>query len=531
MERRIDPSLSLPERTAPTVPFVGEAPANPVVSTFPSPDDDRPAIRRPLALIDGHAYAVAWSPTPDAVPSGSRYVVVRDDGVAFGHGPARSPDDLPYDIAFPIAPRRVRLWRQSAIESYLRGLRPDPSDLLARLEACYDTFIDFGFSGADQSSICLLLASLSISTWFADAFPIIPYLWIGGERGAGKTHLGTVWAATSHLGEVILSASSPSAVRDLASLGAALYFDDAESAVRARRGGALDRELLLAGNRRGAHVLVRRATARGESDWIAVYAPRAFSAIAPPDATLASRAIIVPLTRTIDPVRAQRDPADPFAWPCDRRALIDHLWAFALANLTRAETAWRTLEDERSLLGREFEKWRPLIAIAQILEDGGVADCVSRLRAVIGASRNAAHHHLLPDETSEVIAALAHVVVHFRAMPDSEIASARHVWFRSDCSIRIDNALILRVVQEVAPEGSLASRAERSAASRIGRAMARLGFQPSRASGSGRARGWVVNLDRVVAIAGAHGIPLPAASTIDDGPGARAPHHGRTTRV
>ncbi len=48
---------------------------------------------------------------------------------------------------------------------------------------------------------------------------------------------------------------------------------------------------------------------------------------------MASRAVVVPLVRTADRERANADPLGFAAWPYERPALVDDLWALALAHL------------------------------------------------------------------------------------------------------------------------------------------------------------------------------------------------------
>ena len=88
------------------------------------------------------------------------------------------------------------------------------------------------------------------------------------------------------------------------------------------------RALLLAGNRRGAVVPIKvsKPDGRGwETKWINAFCPRGFTAISLPDPVLGSRSIRLPLVRTADPRKGNKDPADLKRWPCDQRQLQDDL--------------------------------------------------------------------------------------------------------------------------------------------------------------------------------------------------------------
>jgi hypothetical protein len=98
-------------------------------------------------------------------------------------------------------------------------------------------------------------------------------------------------------------------------------------------------------------------------------AGRQFSAIRLPDDVLASRTITIPVVRTNDKEKAKRSTADHGSWPCDRRRLLDDLWALGLAGLPAlpqrdVEAAART-----KLSGRQLEPWRAVLAVAWWLQE------------------------------------------------------------------------------------------------------------------------------------------------------------------
>jgi hypothetical protein len=172
------------------------------------------------------------------------------------------------------------------------------------------------------------------------------------------------------LGHVILAGGSYATLRDLADYGATLCFDDAEAVMDIRRADPDKRTLLLAGNRRGAYVTLK------ESDgdkWVTrhvhTFCPRAFSAIRLPDEVLSSRSIVVPLIRSGDPARARANPLDRAAWPCDRRELIDDLWALGLANLPELPAYDAKAANRTHLMGRDLEPWRVILGVALWLEE------------------------------------------------------------------------------------------------------------------------------------------------------------------
>jgi hypothetical protein len=189
----------------------------------------------------------------------------------------------------------------------------------------------------------------------------------------------------AYLGMVILAGGSYASLRDLADYGATLAFDDAENVMDLKRGDPDKRTLLLAGNRRGAVITIKEPV--GKRGWVTrhinAFCPRLFSAIRLPDAVLGSRAIVIPLVRSAVQRTANADPCDPDAWPCDRRRLIDDLWAVGLTSLPRLRVHDVRAAAQARLSGRNLEPWRAILAVALWLqEEHGVAGLYGRLEAL-----------------------------------------------------------------------------------------------------------------------------------------------------
>ena len=113
--------------------------------------------------------------------------------------------------------------------------------------------------------------------------------------------------------------------------------------------------------------------------------PRGFTAITLPDPVLASRIVLLPLVRSADPIRSNADPADFARWPCDRAELQDDLWALALSLLPEARQVWTEFEAEKETFGRVLEPWRPLLAVARLMDRHGVSGLEASIRKVMRA--------------------------------------------------------------------------------------------------------------------------------------------------
>jgi hypothetical protein len=360
------------------------------IATMQLLDEAPPAIRRPLCLVDGKAYAAAWTQVqhsvsqsveagvvvrhdPPLVSVADVLLIVTGDGLLYANGSApgvRPLRELGLPVRLPAVPPPGRGWSGAGVKRYAAGERPDPAEVLRRVKSVVNSFLDFSRSLAPQETMCELVACYVLATYLLDAFHVVGYLWPNGERGSGKTSCLQVIVELAYLGQLILAGSSYACLRDMADYGATLAFDDAEAIMDPRRTDPDKRTLLLAGNRRGATVTVKEL--EGER-WVIrhvnTFCPRLFSAIRLPDEVLGSRSIIVPLVRSGDPARAKANCLDPLDWPCDRRRLVDDLWALGLAHLPELPGHDRTAADLAALSGRNLDPWRPILAVAHWLQE------------------------------------------------------------------------------------------------------------------------------------------------------------------
>ena len=259
----------------------------------------------------------------------------------------------------------------AALKHYAAGERVQPAEVFGRVRAVVDHFMDFAHSVGSQADLVDLIALYVLSTYLLDAFTVVGYLWPNGDKGVGKTKLLVIVTGLGCLGVLVTAGGTFASLRDLADYGACIGFDDSETIMDVRRADPDKRTLLLAGNRRGAYVTLKEPL--GDHGWttryVHAFCPRLFSAINLPDETLASRTIVVPLVRSTDNSKANRDPADHEMWPTARRQLIDDLWALGLANLTTLRAFDRQVPERVPLVGRVLEPWRAILAVALWLQE------------------------------------------------------------------------------------------------------------------------------------------------------------------
>src|SRR5262249_54324801 len=98
---------------------------------------------------------------------------------------------------------------------------------------------------------------------------------------------------------------------------------------------------------------------------------------------LEARALRIPLVRTGNPRKANRDPAREAGWPCSCQQLQDDLWAIALTLMPEASKVWAELDEETDAVGRGFEVWRAPLAVACLFEKHGVKGLEATIRQIM----------------------------------------------------------------------------------------------------------------------------------------------------
>ncbi len=407
-------------------------------------------ISKPLQLVDGRAYAATWlytkiqrEETKDKdgtirkhdppLETVERYrFIVRDDGFIFaniGHDYAysqtiRPRSELGFEVHLLESPKTDRLWSKAGLAAFHTGNRPDPVKVFNQIADIINRFVDFEHSLAGQKEMSKLIACYILATWFLDAFTVIGFLWPNGDKGSGKTKVLLLVSELSYLGEMMGSGGSYTSLRDLADYGATMCFDDAEGFADAKKCDPDKRNLFLAGNRKGSTIPVKEPTGDKDHPWriryLNSFCPRLFSAIRLPDPVLETRTIVIPLIRTDNKAKANADAMEYDLWPHDRRALIDNLWALALAHLNELPAYERRTNEQVKLIGRDLEPWRAILAVALWLEDKGAKGLYKQIEAIAMNYQSERQNLRSDDLTTLIIIALCEIAAEEMSQGHSE---------------------------------------------------------------------------------------------------------------
>ena len=484
-------------------------------------EDEPLTMSRPLMLLNGRAYAGIWPfvkvttteregaggeimklATPEVIQE--RWpLVIRDDGHIFSTDEDEAAQTnfptLP-DLVFKLdtIPETKHLWSTAAIKAYREGKRPEPAEVFKRIREIVDYYIDFDRSLADQQLMSEMIACYIMATWFLDAFQVIGYLWPNGEFGSGKSELLNAVTQIAFMGEMVMAQSTIATIRDAADYGGTLAFDEVERLQQDKTKADLV-AILLAGNRKGATLAAKEPSTK-EGKWVTrrfnCFCARLFAATRLPDGALATRSIIVPLIRSVDPKKANRVVTAVESWPHDRRALIDDLWALTLVHLSKIKNYDDSIATRARLKGRQLEPWRAILAIAAWLDDFGTESLYERMHALALAYQKESSELDSTSLTKLVIRALDALLSDeeentlFRAA--AEVGVSSEVGVSPPVSAVVKTSQVANKCKDIAQDEEIPIKEESLNARSIGWILKRLRFRKGDV-GHGKVRGWVVS--------------------------------------
>jgi hypothetical protein len=215
---------------------------------------------------------------------------------------------------------------------------------------------------------------------------------------------------------------------------------------------------------------------------------------------------VIPLVASTDPTRANRDPENPEDWPLDQHLLRDDLWAVALSLQREAAAIWTETSREMSILGRDWERWRALIAVARLFERHGVDGLEREIRQVMAAYHHQQGELEIPSREALMIRAL----IRLAKLKDVDVWTSMDMMDVSSETLKITASQVVETVKAILAEGDGSGEEDESSpwvnTRSVGRLLSQLRLKDMRGEPPKRERFRIISPKEILQLALAHHI-------------------------
>ena len=329
-------------------------------------------------------------------------------------------------------------WSAGSRLNWLRGeVAPKPACVFANVCERFAHYLDFAPDTAPGTTATLAL--WTILSYVYPAWDAVPYLYVGGPMGSGKSR---VLAVLQRLAFRPLSSSNltaPTLFRTLHAAGGTMLFDEAE---RLRQSTPEQQEIqsvFLCGYRRGGCATRLEPLAAGGFRPVRfdVFGPKALACIAGLPPTLASRCIPITMFRSAaDSEKPKRRiDADTLTF----QSVRDDLHMLVLEHgAAYVELASRAKVVPAGIGGRNYELWQPMLALAAWFQEHGCDRLLGLMQEHARASVASAKDDAIPEADEVLLELLAERVRALEPPTTAELLAAAKL--RDDVTFKLWHA-------------------------------------------------------------------------------------------
>jgi hypothetical protein len=244
----------------------------------------------------------------------------------------------------------------------------------------------------DDERVYDVVASYIVMTYFHDVFTAVPFLYLHGPPGSGKTRANITITYMCRKGVFVADPSDATLYRMVEALGSTLGIDESVLSEKAKK-------IIAAGYKKGSVVARAEPTKGGVIlKFFEATTPKVFSFEHPPNEDyLLQRSI--PINMLKAKPKKFLDPQ-----PNEFKEIRETLYYLRLTKLPEIldarEKALRTLES-RDVWGREAETWAPILAAASLI--GREKTTLDYILEDVGRRRS---NEMIYDEEKTVLAAI-----------------------------------------------------------------------------------------------------------------------------
>lgn len=340
-------------------------------------------------------------------------------------------------------------WSSESIDRFVHGADSVRStQLFARIKELFKAYIELL-----DPRLYDFLTLWNIGTYFYRLFNAYPYVYVGGISGSGKTKLLTLSSCMCFNAVSIGNTTCACLFRLTQSSRCSVFIDESD-ALSNRYTAADVRNILLNGYKKGLNVYRARRTNEGNflTEAFEVYSPKMLVNIEGLESVLGSRCIDIIMQRGSNTdITAREVISDYPIW----QQIRDMIYPFMMKNWKAVKQAYAELQNDRSLQNRDWELWKPILALAKFFDDTTLFQSIRAL-----AIEKAAESQSTNSEMFEII------------LVETLLSLADHDDFYKLADIKHE------MINHLEDHDYLSSR-------HIGNLLRRLGFTQNRRLGSG----------------------------------------------
>ena len=260
-------------------------------------------------------------------------------------------------------PNHENRWSVKSVKEFLQGKSETATmaSILETIEGCYSAHTDFGDKRWNQ-----VISLWVIGTYFHRAFSAYPYIHLNGNMASGKSKTMLLSMLLAFNGEMSVNSTASYLTRTINDNNSSCGMDESE-----KFGNKDDNHIILAvvnaGYKKGTYI--GKSEPSVKNGWSVkrfdAYSPKMFSGIKRLASTLASRSIPITMVKTGNKeIKNSEVDIEHVGF----QEIRDSLYLTMMENHESIICTYKELEDS-DIVGREFELWRPLLAIAKSIND------------------------------------------------------------------------------------------------------------------------------------------------------------------